>query len=66
MDLAPPPPGRTAWDPRTAPYTAPACRSGRHKQCPGGMGFWPDGIVGECVDIPCACTVDGCSCAVRR
>jgi hypothetical protein len=65
MELAPPPPGRTTWDPRTEPYTTPACRAGRHQHCPGGMGYYPEGIVGDRVDIPCACGAEGCPCAER-
>lgn len=65
MQLAPSPPGRTVWDPRDQPYITPACKGGRHDECPGGLDYYPQGITGKRVLVPCACEAERCTCTER-
>lgn len=55
-----------AWDPLTTPYLSAACRSARHRECTRGMDFYPQGLAGERIRIPCACSDDRCPCAGKR
>lgn len=65
IDSPPPPPG-TSWDPRTQLYVTPDCRAGRHKECPGGLDYYPEGITGARELVPCSCAEDGCRCAEEQ
>lgn len=51
------------WDPLAAPYVSHECRAGAHDRCPGGLIYYPEGTIGDRVDVLCACGQTGCGCA---
>jgi hypothetical protein len=53
------------WDPTTEPWTSTACRSGGHDRCPHGLLWYPEGVQGDPVDIPCTCAEPGCACVAN-
>jgi hypothetical protein len=58
------PPG-PAWDPTTAPYVSPTCRSGGHDRRPDGLLWFGEGVLAQPTDVPCACDSPECSCAAN-
>lgn len=64
--LMPLPPSAAVWDPLAEPYTTRQCRGGHHQHCPGGLDYYPRGIDGPCVLVPCACDAEDCTHEVPR